>query len=134
MTEIIPFANRNFEEARALLTEARNYLAYSESAAVEVEVPAIRLQIGYETMRVTAQLLGTIARLLAIKAVRDGAITETESFGEDYAVADPRINLDPSSIEDAENPPKGLKTLLDRSTSLWERIERLEAAGRAKAA
>ena len=75
-----------------------------------------------------------MARLLAAKAVREGAITVAESFDDDYAVADARISLDPSGAKDAENLPKGLRNLLDRSLSLYERVTRLETMGRADAA
>ena len=126
MAATVTFIDRTFDDALALLVEARNYIAYSQPGDADQSRPNLRIQISYETMRVTARLVAAMAWLLAEKAVRTGEITREQSRSEEFALSTSEACLDPSGPEN-ENLPKGLRSLLDRSYRLYTRVARLEA-------
>lgn len=119
------FFNGTYDETMALLIEARNYIAYQEPAERQALPPAVRLQISYESMRVTSRLTQVMAWLLAQKAVHAGEITAEQAVSDQFALTGGELCTDPGGPED-EALPEGLRSLLERSHSLYMRVERLD--------
>lgn len=119
------FFNRTYDETMALLVEARNYVAYHDAVDQRNLPPQIRLQVSYETLRVTSRLTQVMAWLLAQKAVHAGELTMDQLASEEYALSGGDICSDPSGPEN-EELPAGLRSLLDRSYRLYMRVVRLD--------
>lgn len=119
------FFHRTYDETMALLIEARNYIAYHEATDQKKLAPHTRLQVSYESMRVTSRLTQVMAWLLAQKAVHAGELTREQVATEEYALSGGDICLDPSG-PDNEELPAGLRSLLDRSYRLYVRVSRLD--------
>ncbi|MBK1839892.1 DUF1465 family protein [Azospirillum sp. YIM B02556] len=130
MTSHTFFFNGPYDETMALLIEARNYIAYHDAAEHRKLPPQVRLQISYESMRVTSRLTQVMAWLLAQKAVHAGEMTKEQAASEDYALSGGEICSDPSG-PDNEELPSGLRSLLERSHSLYMRVHRLDHMVRA---
>ena len=125
MSGSIAFLGSTYDDALGLVVEARNYLAHMPPGRPG-DPPSVRLQISYETMRLTARLTQAMAWLLAQKAVHAGELTPDEARAEIYALNPKAVCLDPSSSENEALPP-GLRSLLDRSHRLYLRVYRLDA-------
>lgn len=123
------FFNGTYDETMALLIEARNYIAYHDSVNHRALPPHVRLQISYESMRVTSRLTQVMAWLLAQKAVHAGEITREQAASEDFALSGGDVCTDPSG-PDNESLPEGLRSLLDRSHKLYMRVARLDERAR----
>lgn len=119
------FFNGPYDETMALLIEARNYIAYHEAADHRSLPPHVRLQISYESMRVTSRLTQVMAWLLAQKAVHAGELTKEQGASEEFALSGGEVCSDPSGPEN-ENLPAGLRSLLERSHKLYMRVARLD--------
>ncbi len=119
------FFNRTYDECMALLIETRNYVAYHEAVDQRSLPPNLRLQASYEAMRVTSRLTQVMAWLLAQKAVHAGEMTAREAASEDYALSGGPVCADPSGPDNL-SLPAGLRSLLERSHSLYQRVERLD--------
>jgi len=119
------FFDKTFEETMALLLETRNYIAYHEAADQRALPPHLRLQVSYESMRVTSRLTQVMAWLLAQKAVHAGEITQAQAVSDEFALSGGNVCTDPSGPEN-EELPAGLRSLLERSHSLYMRVARLE--------
>ena len=126
MSENVTFVDRVFDDAYALMIEARNYIAYAQPAEPAPSEPLLRLQISYETMRVTARLVCAMAWLLTEKAVRNGEISREQAMEGLYDPQSGGSCLDPSGPEN-ESLPRGLRSLLDRSYRLYLRVDRLRS-------
>ncbi|AWK87956.1 DUF1465 family protein [Azospirillum thermophilum] len=109
----------------ALLIEARNYIAYHEAVDHRSLPPHVRLQISYESMRVTSRLTQVMAWLLAQKAVHAGELTKQQGASEEFALSGGEVCSDPSGPEN-ETLPAGLRSLLERSHKLYMRVARLD--------
>lgn len=121
----VAFLNRTYDDAMTLLVEARNYVAYRQSVEEKGLPPHVRVRISYETMRMTARLTQVMAWLLAQRAVQEGEIDQAQAVGAEYALGGHDICLENDAAMD-ESLPDGLRALLSRSLSLYERIDRLE--------
>jgi regulator of CtrA degradation len=119
------FFNRTFDETMALLIEARNYIAYNEAADQRGLSPQARLQVSYESLRVTSRLTQVMAWLLAQKAVHAGELTPRQVATDEYALSGGVVCTDPSGPEN-EELPSGLRSLLERSHKLYMRVARLD--------
>jgi regulator of CtrA degradation len=127
------FFNRTYDETMALLVEARNYIACQEAADQRGLPPAVRLQVSYETLRVTSRLTQVMAWLLAQKAVHAGELTIQQLASEEFALSGGTVCTDPSG-PDNDQLPMGLRSLLERSHKLYERVSRLDEQVRRAAA
>lgn len=125
LTGSVAFLNRTYDDAMALLVEARNYVAYRQAVEEKGLPPRVRVRISYETMRMTTRLTQVMAWLLAQRAVQEGEIDQSKAVGADYALGGHEICLADGANDD-ESLPEGLRALLRRSLSLYERIDRLE--------
>ncbi|WP_264656861.1 DUF1465 family protein [Azospirillum canadense] len=123
------FFNGTYDETMALLIEARNYIAYHDTVNHRTLPPHVRLQISYESMRVTSRLTQVMAWLLAQKAVHAGEITREQAASEDFALSGGDVCTDPSG-PDNEALPEGLRSLLERSHRLYMRVSRLDERAR----
>jgi regulator of CtrA degradation len=120
-----PFIDKAYDETMSLLVEARNYVAFQEGVDQRSLAPGQRLQVSYESMRVTSRLTQVMAWMLAQKAVYAGEMTQARAVGEEFALSGGEICSDPSGPDNAELPT-GLRSLLERSHSLYMRVSRLE--------
>lgn len=125
MSEPTTFFNRTYDETMSLLIEARNYIAYHEASDQRRLPPHVRLQVSYESMRVTSRLTQVMAWLLAQKAVHAGELTTEQLASDDFALSGGEVCSDPSG-PDNMNLPTGLRGLLDRSHRLYIRVSRLD--------
>ncbi len=127
MSEVVAvsaFFDKTYEEALALLVEARNYIAYQETADLQPLDPETRLLATQETMRVTCRLTQSMAWLLGQRAVQTGEITTIEALA-DYAVGGQDVCLEDRWAGDERLPP-AICALLDRTLSLYQRVGRLD--------
>ena len=124
----VAFLGNTYDDALGLVVEARNYLAHLK-AGQTADPAHLRLQISYETMRLTARLTQVMAWLLAQKAVHAGELTADEARSEQYALAPKDVCLDGSGSDNLDLP-SGLRSLLDRSHRLYLRVYRLDAMAR----
>ncbi|WP_119677463.1 DUF1465 family protein [Indioceanicola profundi] len=118
------FFNRTYDEAMSLLVETRNYIAYQEPIDQRSLPPALRLQVSYESMRVTSRLTQVMAWLLAQRAAHAGEMSAEQAASEEFALSGGPVCTDESG-SDNEDLPSGLRSLLARSHSLYMRVDRL---------
>lgn len=119
------FFDRTYDETMGLLIEARNYVAYTEIRDAAGRPGTVRLKASYQSMRVTSRLTQVMAWLLALKAVHVGELTPEDMLTEQYAISGHRVCAGASGGDD-EELPAGLRSLLERSYSLYMRAVRLE--------
>lgn len=133
VTRPTAFFNRAYDETMTLLVEARNYVACQEAADQHRLPPTMRLQVSYESMRVTSRLTQVMAWMLAQKAVHAGEMTQHQAVGKDFALSGGAVCADPSGPDNMQLP-SALRSLLARSHSLYVRTTRLEEMVRQKVA
>lgn len=114
--------HKTYDEALSLVVEARNYLAYSRSMRPGASAASLRQSC--EAMRMTARLTQVMAWLMAQRAVETGELSLEEACGEQYRLSAADICLD--ETHDDPDLPEGLRSLMDRSFRLYQRIARLE--------
>ncbi len=121
---------RTYDEAFGLLVEARNYVVQGQPLEERGLPPQERLRIGLETMRLTTRLTQAMAWLLAQRAVMTGELSAEQAASEDYALGAQALCL----ADDAAPPPlpPRLQDLMDRSASLYRRVDRLDRQARAR--
>ena len=124
-TQSLMFIDRLYKETLQLLNEARNYIHFAETANEKLGSNA-RLRTSYETLRVTARLSQVMTWLLTEKAVASGEIPADQARGEGFGIYGGDFCAEDAAEEDAEDLPAGLKDLLTRSGSLYQRALRLE--------
>jgi regulator of CtrA degradation len=120
------FLNRTYEEAMALLLDARDYLTHHESADCRTLEMVPRLSVSRETLRITSRLTQVMAWLLIQKAVFAGEISRAEAAAGHHRLAGQRVCLDTAGGQ-FDGIPLRLSNLLERSHSLYARIARLDA-------
>ncbi|WP_445681143.1 DUF1465 family protein [Radicibacter daui] len=148
---------RTYDEAFDLLVEARNYMAHHRSfpgssgssyplapassrphlvasdgarpAAPASEESGRRLRTSCESMRITCRLTQVMAWLLAQRAVFAGEIEFDLEVAEFYALGAEGVCLE-NALEELEDMPGGLRSLLERSYQLYVRIKRLDEMSR----
>ena len=123
--------NITFDEANALLVEARDYVKWQAPVDAERLSPLDRLKVSCEAMRVTARLTQVMAWLMLQKAVHAGELTAQEAQSEAFQILKSQTCLDNSSEEDEEIPMR-LKVLLHDSYGIYVRILRLDEQSRKK--
>jgi regulator of CtrA degradation len=116
---------RTYDETLDLIVEARNYMVYSRPPGRRSRVSNDNLRFSCEALRVTSRLTQVMAWLMLQRAVQDGEITAQEACDEKNRLSGQSVCLDESGLDDGEIPA-GLKSLLNRSLSLYKRISRLE--------
>ena len=124
-TQSLMFIDRLYKETMQLLNEARSYIHFAESANEKLASTA-RLRVSYETLRVTARLSQVMTWLLTEKAVAAGEIPVDQARGDGFGIYGGEFCAEDADDDDAEDLPEGLKDLLDRTGSLYQRALRLE--------
>ena len=122
----IHLLQKTLDETLALLVRARDYMSYAVPANQNGLLPAQRLQISCEAMRVTARLSHVMAWLLAQKAVQAGEISSAAAAAA-YRLDEADKGLLESSAEQSVALPEGLRDLLEKSRALYVRVTRLDA-------
>jgi regulator of CtrA degradation len=120
----IHLLQKTLDETLALLVRARDYMSYATPSQQPGLLPAERLQISCEAMRVTARLSHVMAWLLAQRAVQAGEISPMAAAAA-YQLSEDDICL----LEGAEVSvalPEGLRDLLEKSRALYVRVTRLD--------
>lgn len=118
------FFNRTYDEAFALLVEARDYVARGQAEEYEFVDTGGRLRMALETTRVTARLTHIMAWLLARKAVYNGEISPAAASRPPYILDRNALLADDGPLHDTV--PPALESLMERSQSLYIRVARLD--------
>jgi regulator of CtrA degradation len=118
--------HKTLDETMALLVQTRDYMSYAVPSAKPALLPAERLQISCEAMRVTARLSHVMAWLLAQKAVQAGEISAAAAAAA-YRLSDDDMCLLEQDGESLTVLPEGLRDLLEKSRVLYIRVTRLDA-------
>jgi regulator of CtrA degradation len=117
--------HKTLDETMALLVRARDYMSYAVPSAQPGLLPAERLQISCEAMRVTARLSHVMAWLLAQKAVQAGEISPVAAAAA-YSLNAEDMCLLEGGAEASAALPEGLRDLLEKSRALYIRVTRLD--------
>ena len=125
MSESSIFLERLYKETLQLLNESRSYVHYAEKE--NDKLPSnIRLRVSYETLRVTARLSQVMTWLLTEKAVEKGEIPVDQARGDGFAIYGGSFCEENPSEEELSELPEGLRSLVARTGSLYQRALRLE--------
>ncbi len=116
---------RTYDETLNLIVEARNFVAHNRYRSRIKGQPVQDLRVSCEALRVTSRLTQVMAWLMLQRAVSDGEISAQEACAEKNRLSGQAVCLDCSASDDDFIPP-GLRSLLNRSLKLYERISRLE--------
>lgn len=116
---------KTYDETLDLMIEARNYLAYKAPRDCGGMAQRASLRASCEAFRITSRLTQVMAWLMAQRAVHAGELELEEACSERFRLSARHICLDDSAGADDELP-HGLRSLLDRSLRLYERIARLD--------
>lgn len=121
----VAFFDRTYDEAIALIREAREYFAERQHQPASPSRAAVELVTSCESMRLTARLTQIMAWLLVQKAIHAGELSRNDAIK-------PEHRLGGRNICEIEGPwselglPQRLQVLLERSLSLYNRIARLD--------
>lgn len=118
------FFSKTYDEAFALLIEARNYVAYEEAGDRAALNEMQRLGISLETMRLTTRVTEIMAWLLYQKAVHAGEIGRETALEPDCRLSRQDICLGGANAPAAL--PRRLGDLMARSRKLYLRVSRLD--------
>jgi regulator of CtrA degradation len=118
------FFSRTYDEALAMLRETRDYLTGRGKMELKGLHTEAALDYSRESMRLTARLTQVMAWLLLQRAVHVGEISAEEARQPEHRLSGQDICLAPSG--GLEHLPGRLINLLERSDSLYRRIERLD--------
>ena len=116
---------RTYDETLDLIVEARNYMVHARPVGRRARISNENLRFSCEALRVTSRLTQVMAWLMLQRAVQDGEISAREACDERHRLSGQSVCLDESGQEDSDIPA-GLRSLLNRSLSLYQRISRLE--------
>lgn len=119
------FFHRTYDEAMTLMVEARNYMAFVDARERRRRGGVEGLRMSCEAMRVTSRLTQVMAWLMMQRAVEEGEVSAEQALDEPHRLAGAEVCLDEGFNDDTL--PKGLRSLLERSLSLYVRVSRLEA-------
>lgn len=117
------FFSKTYDEAYALLIEARNYVAYEEAGDRAVLNDFERLSVSMETMRLTTRVTQIMGWLFYQKAVFAGEMSLDQALSEDCRLD--RNDLCLGGVR-AEVLPRRLAELMARSRKLYLRVMRLD--------
>lgn len=120
------FFGRTYDEALQLVTEARDYFVNNvgteRGSAANI---AHRLTYDCETLRLTTRLTQVMAWLFMQRAVHEGEISFEDLVQEDYRLGGRDVCLD-NDPEALEALPPHLRSLMERSFKLYQRVARLD--------
>lgn len=120
----ITFFDRTYDEAFALLIEARSYLTERQHRGESLPSQD-QLVASCETMRLTSRLVQVMAWLLVQKAVHAGELEASEADDPKRRLGGQEICAD-TGPWDVSGLPRRLLALLERSHALYNRVARLD--------
>lgn len=127
MTDTVAFFDTTYQEALAMTEEARDYMADRRRQGPDDGQQAFdSLTASCETMRVTSRLTQVVAWLMVQKAVYAGEMTRKEAGDPNFRLAGHDVCAEDAADLEVELEP-GLKSLLARSLSLYQRVARLDS-------
>ena len=109
-----------------MLVEARTYVKNDVAAYKYAANPPDPIAMTQETLRLTSRLTQVMAWLMAQRAVHEGEIGADEFVKDKYRLEGQRVCLKRAIDEMEEDLPDGLNDLMNRSYSLYSRINRLD--------
>jgi regulator of CtrA degradation len=115
-----------YDEAFDMLVEARNYVENDVAAFKYADNPPDPVAMTQETMRLTSRLTQVMAWLMAQRAMQEGEIAEEEFVKDKYRLEGQNVCLRRAIDAMDEDLPDGLYDLMNRSYSLYSRINRLD--------
>jgi regulator of CtrA degradation len=121
----VPFIERIYDEAKALLVEARDYMQTLAPAERATMTPLENLQSISEGLRLTTRLTEVMAWSMTQKAAQAGEITREEAAQPNRRLGGQSICLEELAPGAFEPPPR-LVGLLRRSLGLYQRTHRLD--------
>ncbi|MCR9212164.1 MAG: DUF1465 family protein [Proteobacteria bacterium] len=124
------FFTRTYDEALALVHEARSYLAGPGQQAVKELATETGFDYATESLRLTTRLTEAMSWLLFQRALQEGEITEEEAQADDCRLQYFDVCLPEEEGADLEGLPADLLSLLERSELLYRRIVRLDNQSR----
>jgi regulator of CtrA degradation len=116
---------KTFSEGMAMVEETASYLDGRGRQESRVLPSKAALAYAGESMRLTTRLMQIASWLLVQRAVSEGEMTAEEASREKYRLGAKEICRG-RRTEAAEILPPKLVELLDRSATLYERVERLD--------
>ncbi|PKU26370.1 DUF1465 family protein [Telmatospirillum siberiense] len=116
---------RTYDETLDMIVEARNYMTHVEPRIFPKRRSNPDLRFSCEALRVTSRLTQVMAWLMLQRAVVYGEISPEEACRECNRLSGREVCLDTDSMTD-DSLPAGLRSLLDRSYHLYQRVSRLE--------
>jgi regulator of CtrA degradation len=119
------FFSRTYDEALALVVEARDYLANNLATDRSGASFGDRLIYDCETLRLTTRLTQVMAWLFIQRAVHEGEISADEAKQEECRLGGREICLD-NDPDMLAALPAHFGTLMERSLKLYQRIARLD--------
>ena len=119
------FIDRTYDEARALLAEARDYMQYGEPADRAGMTPLDSLKTIGEGLRLTTRLTEVMAWSLTQKAVHAGEISRDQAIEPRRRLGGQEICLGKGDLGEHDLPAR-LARLLVRSFNLYQRVQRLD--------
>ena len=126
------FFNKTYEEALALMVEAKEYIEWHEKDDGGLLLDLDRMRLSREAMRVTARLTQIMAWLFAPRAVFVGELTLAEAAREPYTLSGQEVCA-PDDPGHVHGLPEKMVDLLDRSHRLYVRVSRLDQLVRREA-
>jgi regulator of CtrA degradation len=116
---------KTFKEGMGLVEETANYLDGDGRIDARLLDRTGAIAYATESMRLTTRLMQLASWLLLQRAIAKGELTSNESMQEKH-----RINLNEigrgHELKGADQMPEGLRSLVDRSLRLLERIKTLD--------
>lgn len=122
-----------FKEGMALVERTAAYLDGEGRRESKALTGATTVLYATESMRLTTRLLDLASWLLIRRALKDGEITQEEADRKRQRVKLQALGR-PSHIKGFDGLPEGLRTLIEASFSLHDRIVQLDRAMAVKSA
>ena len=119
------FFSKTYDEAFALLVEARNYVAFEEAGDRAGLNFFQRLIVSCETSRLTARITHIMSWLLFQKAIFVGEIGRDAVWHDRYRLSGHEVCLGAIEPDHGALSPR-LSNLMDRSRRLYVRVSRLD--------
>ena len=119
------FFSKTYDEALALVVEARDYVRDGAAAESRYLAPHLRILLSCETLRLTTRLTEVLAWLLSQRARHEGEITADEVGDEASRFGAPELGLAGPGARLDYLPPR-LESLVERSEGLYRRVQKLD--------
>lgn len=119
--------DRVFKEGMSLVERTAAYLDGDGRKAAKALPAQTSVLYTTESMRLTTRLLDLASWLLIRRALKDGEITEAEAMKKRQRVKLQSLGR-PSHVRGFDELPTGLKTLIEESFALHDRIVQLDLA------